>query len=268
MATPWWFLAPGVLLADAFLTPLGRAVPGLLLRHALMAWDAERPDVRHCALAAPLHDGHDVVGIPVGAAPKEPPVAVPELGPVSPLLLGPRSLDPAPLRVEGHAELGGIDAAESTDTVVAAKHALTHQCRAVSGRPVIDASLTAEATAPLWNLGVAVAAERTTVWPSRKRLGLDPSSLRADPAGTHAGSIRIANFAMGFLTHRANSWARPLTGFLSVGHVAYRGDGLAVASCARCRARSSRPCVPSDGRIGRPLRSPHRGQSEGAMLPR
>ncbi len=206
MATPWWFLAPGVLLADALLTPLGRAVPGLLLRHALMAWDAERPDVRHCALAAPLRDGHDVVGIPVGAAAKKPPIALAELGTCSPLLLGPRSLDPVPFRAESLAQLGGIDAAEGTDTVVAAEHALTHQRRAVSGRPVINASFAAEATAPLWNLGVAVAAQRATVWPSRKRLSLDPSGLGADPAGTHAGSIRIANFAMG------SSRAGPLRG--------------------------------------------------------
>lgn len=180
-------------MTKALLTPMGRAVPGLLLRHVLMARETERPDVGHHALPAPFSNWHDVVCIPVGAAAKEPPIALPELGTFSPLLLGPGSLDPVPFRVEGHTQLSGIDAAEGTDAIVATKDTLTHQRRAVSARPVIDASFTAEAPTAVWHLSAAVAAQGTTVWPPRKLLDRDPSGLEGDPGGTHAGSIRTAN---------------------------------------------------------------------------
>ncbi len=169
-------------------TAAGRAVPGLLLRHPLMARHTERPDVGHRALAATLGDWHDVVGIPVGAAAKEPPIALPELGTFSPLLLGPGLLDPSPFRVENSAQHRGIDATECADTLVAAKDALAHQRRAVSGCPVIDATLTAEGPASFRHLGAAGAAQRSTIWTPRKLPGLDPSVPRADPGGAHAGS--------------------------------------------------------------------------------
>jgi hypothetical protein len=123
-----------------------------------MTGHTEGPNVRHRALAASLCDGHDVIGVPVGAAAKEPPTALAELGTFSPLLLSPRALDPVPFRLEDHAQLGGIDAAEGTDATITAKDALPHQCRAVSARPVIDASLTAEAPAAFWHLNAAVPA--------------------------------------------------------------------------------------------------------------
>ena len=190
---PFCASTPIMLMADALLTPSGRAVPGLLFRHPLMAGDAQRPDVGHRALAAPFHDRHDVVGIPVGATAKEPPVALPELSPFSPLLLGVCALDPVPFRAEGHAERGGIDAADGANASITAKDALPHQRRAVSARPVIDAALAAESTAALGNLGAAVPTRRTNVWSPRKLLSLNPSGLGADPGGTHGGSIRISS---------------------------------------------------------------------------
>src|SRR5919112_883342 len=122
-------------MTEALLTPMGRAVPGLLLRHMLIARETERPDVGHRALPAPFSNWHDVVGIPVGAAAKEPLIALAELATFSPLLRGPCSLYPSPFHVEGHAELCCMDAAERKDAIVAAKHALTHQRWAVPGRP-------------------------------------------------------------------------------------------------------------------------------------
>src|SRR5215213_1776746 len=196
---PFCASAPTVVLTNALPTPLGGAVPGLLLRHALMAGHTERADVGQRALATPLHDWHDVVGIPIGAAAKEPPIALAELGPVSPLLLGPRTLDPVPFRVEGDAELGGIDATEGTHAAVTAKDALPHQCRAVSARPVIDACLATEGPAPLRNLGAAVPAQGTTIWSPGKLLSPHPYVSGADPAGTHGGSTRISVFMMGVL---------------------------------------------------------------------
>ena len=206
--------APIVLMTDALLTPLRRSVPGLLRRHSLMTGDTQRPDVGHRALPAPLSDRHDVVGIPVSSAAKEPPIALAELGTVSPALRGPHALDPLPFRIEDPAEQPSVNAAEGTHAQVAAKDALTHERRAVPGRPVIDTGFTAEGPAPLRHLDAAGAAQRATVWTPRKRLGLDPSGLGTDAVSAHDGShllvfmMRVLATALGKEMGRCPRWQR------------------------------------------------------------
>src|SRR5262245_31362796 len=88
---------PSVRHPPPFLAATGGVASGLLLRDPLMAGDTEGADVLQRALAATLDDRHDVIGIPVTTATKEPAKFLPERGAFATLLGCPGELDPLPL---------------------------------------------------------------------------------------------------------------------------------------------------------------------------
>jgi hypothetical protein len=146
---------PKFLLASRSSTPLRQ-----LSSRLLVAGNAQRPDVVDRALTATLDDRHNMVGVPEGDAMRRnaelPPRTAVGTRPF--WVIGGYLID-APF------QLLGIEPAFSTDALIAPKDALPHQTRAVTNRPIVDAAITTEGPASLWDLGAAIPTERAAIRP-------------------------------------------------------------------------------------------------------
>jgi hypothetical protein len=122
-----------------------------------MAFQAERAHIRQVALATPLDDGHDMIGVPerLASAP-------------SPLSRG-SNTRAAAQPLQSPKLRNAIDAARGAYSTVALEKAFAQMSRIAAQSPLLDAPLRAERASPRRNFQVAPSAQAAAAFALGKR---------------------------------------------------------------------------------------------------